>query len=144
MVSIVESLQNDLDSTKVKLVQEEERIQKQEERIQKQEERIQKQEECIQKHEERIQNLENNQRLLYYQLSMYQSRDISKSIYYYFCQHLGNENSSKAFFDLQRVMTDLLYGFNISYNEEQRKKLRKFLKTLFFVNKVNNRILHNN
>ena len=116
LVSIVESLQNDLDSTKVKLVQ----------------------------HEERIQNLENNQRLLYYQLSMYQSRDISKSIYYYFCQHLGNENSSKAFFDLQRVMTDLLYGFNISYNEEQRKKLRKFFKTLFFVNKVNNRILHNN
>lgn len=27
--------------------------------------------------------------------------------------------------------------------EEQRKKLRKFFKTLFFVNKVNNRILNN-
>ena len=41
-------------------------------------------------------------------------------------------------------MTDLLYGFKISYSEEQRKILRKFFKTLFFVNKVNNRILHNN
>ena len=75
---------------------------------------------------------------------MYQSRDISKSIYFYFCQHLGNENSDKPFFDLQKVMTDLLYGFKISYSEEQRKILRKFFKTLFFVNKVNNRILHNN
>ena len=41
-------------------------------------------------------------------------------------------------------MTDLLYGFNISYSKKQRKILRKFFKTLFFVNKVNNRILHNN
>lgn len=41
-------------------------------------------------------------------------------------------------------MTDLLYGFKISYSEKQRKILRKFFKTLFFVNKVNNRILHNN
>ena len=41
-------------------------------------------------------------------------------------------------------MTDLLYGFKISYSEKQRKILRKFLKTLFFVNKVNDRILHNN
>ena len=41
-------------------------------------------------------------------------------------------------------MTDLLYGFKISYSEEQRKILRKFFKTLFFVNKVNNRILPNN
>jgi hypothetical protein len=58
-------------------------------------------------HEERIKNLEKNQKLLYYQLSMYQSWDISKSIYFYFCKHLGNENSDKPFFDLQKVMTDL-------------------------------------
>ena len=40
-------------------------------------------------------------------------------------------------------MINLLYGFNNSYREEQRKKLRKFFKTFFFVNKVSNRILNN-
>ena len=96
----------------------------------------------------KINKLENNQQLMYYQISLLQSRDISKSIYHYFAEHLGVMyklgKEEKPFYDLINIM-DYLKGKNVEkYSEEEKKKLRKFFKVLFFVNKVHNRIIHNN
>ena len=116
LVLIVKSLQADLDSTKQKLFQ----------------------------HEQRIKNLEENQKLLFYQLSMYQARDISKNIYYYFCKYLYKSNGEKPFSDLLTIMDYFNKGGDIRYTPEQQKILRKFFRVIFFINKANNRILHNN
>ena len=116
LVLIVKSLQADLDSTKQKLFQ----------------------------HEQRIKNLEENQKLLFYQLSMYQARDISKNIYYYFCKYLKKSNGEKPFSDLLTIMDYFNKGGDEKYTPEQQKILRKFFRVIFFINKANNRILHNN
>ena len=116
LVLIVKSLKEDLDSTKQKLFQ----------------------------HEQRIKNLEENQKLLFYQLSMYQARDISKNIYYYFCKYLKNSNGEKPFSDLLTIMDYFNKGGDEKYTPEQQKILRKFFRVIFFINKANNRILHNN
>jgi hypothetical protein len=95
---------------------------------------------------EKIKNLENNQKLLFYQLSMYQARDITKNIYYYFCKHLSNSNGEKPFEDLKTIMN--YFNKNDTKDEiytlKQKKILRKFFRVIFFINKANNRILHNN
>ena len=116
LVLIVKSLQADLDSTKQKLFQ----------------------------HEQRIKNLEENEKLLFYQLSMYQARDISKNIYYYFCKYLYKSNGEKPFSDLLTIIDYFNKDGDIRYTPEQQKILRKFLRVIFFINKANNRILHNN
>ena len=95
-------------------------------------------------HELRIKNLEENQKLLFYQLSMYQARDISKNIYYYFCKYLKNSNGEKPFSDLLTIMDYFNKGGDEKYTPEQQKILRKFFRVIFFINKANNRILHNN
>ena len=95
-------------------------------------------------HELRIKNLEENQKLLFYQLSMYQARDISKNIYYYFCKYLKKSNGEKPFSDLLTIMDYFNKGGDIRYTPEQQKILRKFFRVIFFINKANNRILHNN
>ena len=95
-------------------------------------------------HELRIKNLEENQKLLFYQLSMYQARDISKNIYYYFCKYLKNSNGEKPFSDLLTIMDYFNKGGDGKYTPEQQKILRKFFRVIFFINKANNRILHNN
>ena len=98
LVLIVKSLQADLDSTKQKLFQ----------------------------HEQRIKNLEENQKLLFYQLSMYQARYISKNIYYYFCKYLKKSNGEKPFSDLLTIMDYFNKGGDEKYTPEQQKILRKF------------------
>ena len=95
-------------------------------------------------HDLRIKNLEENQKLLFYQLSMYQARDISKNIYYYFCKYLKKSNGEKPFSDLLTIMDYFNKGGDIRYTPEQQKILRKFFRVIFFINKANNRILHNN
>ena len=95
-------------------------------------------------HELRIKNLEENQKLLFYQLSMYQARDISKNIYYYFCKYLKKSNGEKPFLDLLTIMDYFNKGGDEKYTPEQQKILRKFFRVIFFINKANNRILHNN
>ena len=93
----------------------------------------------------RIENLETNQKLMYYQISMYHSRDISKNIYFYFAEHLKIKNHDKPFFDLLEIMDYLKKSGNkTNYLDEDKTNLRKFFKSLFFVNKVNNRTMHNN
>ena len=91
----------------------------------------------------RINKLENNQKLMYYQTLMYQTRDIAKSIYYFFSKHLKISHESKPFFDLKNIM-EYLNKNEGNYSEEDKKILRKFFKSLFFTNKVNNKILHRN
>ena len=94
---------------------------------------------------ERIERLEKNQKLMYYQISMYHSRDISKNIYYYFAKHLNIPNHQKPFHDLVDIMDYLKKDGNTTiYSKNEKEKLRKFFKSIFFVNKVNNRTMHNN
>jgi len=95
-------------------------------------------------HELRIKNLEENQKLIFYQLSMYQARDISKNICYYFCKYLKKPNGEKPFSDLLTIMDYFNKGGDEKYTPEQQKILRKFFRVIFFINKANNRILHNN
>ena len=93
----------------------------------------------------KIENLEKSQKLMYYQISMYHSRDISKNIYFYFAKHLKIKNHDKPFFDLLEIMENLKKNGNTKdYSDEDKKNLRKFFKSLFFLNKVKNRMMHNN
>ena len=93
----------------------------------------------------KIENLEKSQKLMYYQISMYHSRDISKNIYFYFAKHLKIKNHEKPFFDLLEIMENLKKDGNTKdYSDEDKKNLRKFFKSLFFLNKVKNRMMHNN
>ena len=93
----------------------------------------------------KIEKLAYNQKLMYYMISMYHSRDISKSIYFYFAKHLKIKNNVKTFFDLKEIMLLLdKNGGKTTYLESEKEKLRKFFKSLFFVNKVGNKVMHNN
>ena len=99
--------------------------------------------EKIPKLEERVEKLEKNQKLLFYQLSMYQFRDMAKNIYYYFAQHLKLKNEEKPFYDLKNIMKYLKGNKSEIYSEDEMTKLRKFFKTIFFIMLVSNKILHN-
>ena len=60
----------------------------------------------------KIDKLLVNQKLMYHQISMIQSRDISKSVYHFFAQHLGikyenKKNEEKPFYYLIRVINFL-------------------------------------
>ena len=97
----------------------------------------------------KIDKLLVNQKLMYHQISMIQSRDISKSIYHFFADYLGVKyekanKEEKPFYDLIKVIDFLNKNDNKIYSNVQKLKLKKFLKTLFFINKVHNKILHNN
>ena len=93
----------------------------------------------------KIKKLEDNQKLMYYLISMYHSRDMSKSIYFYFAKHLNIKNNEKPFFDLKEIMEYLAKnGGKTTYSENEKEKFRKFFKSLFFVNNVNNKVMHNN
>ena len=97
----------------------------------------------------KIDKLLVNQKLMYHQISMIQSRDISKSIYHFFADYLGvkyekADKEEKPFYDLIKVIDFLNKNDNTMYSNVQKLKLKKFLKTLFFINKVHNKILHNN
>ena len=93
----------------------------------------------------KIKKLEDNQKLMYYLISMYHSRDMSKSIYFYFAKHLNIKNHEKPFFDLKEIMEYLAKnGGKTTYSENEKEKFRKFFKSLFFVNNVNNKVMHNN
>ena len=130
LVLIVKGLRKDLDSTN--------------QRLEDTNYKLSEANNKISQHEQRIKNLENNQKLLFYQLSMYQARDISKNIYYYFCKYLYNKNGQKPFSDLLTIMDYFNKGGDEKYTPEQQKILRKFFRVIFFINKANNRILHNN
>jgi len=74
--------------------------------------------------ETKLNKLENNQQLMYFQISMLQSRDICKSIYHYFAEHLGVMykvgKEEKPFYDLVNVM-EYLKGKNVEKYSEEKK-----------------------
>lgn len=81
---------------------------------------------------EKIGKLERNQKLMYYQISMYHSRDIAKNIYYFFVKHLKIKNHDKPFYDLLEIMEYLKKdGKATNYIDEEKKNLRKFFKSIF-------------
>lgn len=134
LAKIVTSLQKELDKTKTKLVNTELELNKTKAKLDNTELEL----------STRINNLENNQTLMFYQISMYQSRDISKSIYFFFTQYLNIKNEPKPFFDLKNIMQYLKGDDVTKFSQKEKKILSKFFKSLFFVNKVNNKILHRN
>lgn len=78
-----------------------------------------------------MEKLENNQKLLYYQLSMYQSRDIAKNIYNYFWRDLKIRNDRKPFYDLKNIMAYLNNNNNELY-DEQKKKIKEIFQIIIF------------
>ena len=68
----------------------------------------------------KIDKLLVNQKLMYHQISMIQSRDISKSVYHFLAQHLGikyenKKNEEKPFYYLIRVINFLSNNDNKIY-----------------------------
>jgi hypothetical protein len=105
----------------------------------------------------RIQKLEINQLLLYHQISMFQtSRDIYKSIFYYYFEYLGLNRICKTNFDKLKAIMDYIvekdenkmksmqYLNSPILQQDLKQKLGKYFKLHFFVNKVINKIVHRN
>ena len=105
----------------------------------------------------RIQKLETNQLLLYHQISMYQtSRDIYKSIYYYFFDYLELKKICPNNFEKLKAVIDFIIETDenklktMQYDKapiipaDLRQKLAKYFRLHFFLNKVSNKIVHRN
>ena len=109
-----------------------------------------KMESDMEKVKKRVLKLEVNQCLMYHQLALYEnSRDIGKSICYYFFEYLDAKILSKDNFSKLKTIIHCLEGKiennkikNI--NPEIRENLLKFFKFHFFINKVLNKIIHRN
>ena len=93
---------------------------------------------------ERIENLEKHQLLLYHQSALYQnSRDITKSIFYYLYKYFGFNDCDNYFQKIGVVIEYLENKRDIeSLSKEKKFKIKKFLKIAFFLNKYHNKILH--
>ena len=104
--------------------------------------------------EERINRLEKNQLLLYNQISLYQSsRDIFKSIYYYYFKYLDFAEAHLTMFDkLKKIISFLSETDENKSNsntenaliKEKKIILIKYFKFHFFISRLCNKILHRN
>ena len=109
--------------------------------------------------ENRIEKLENNQLFLYHQISMHQtSRDMFKSIYYFFCGYLklndilltpNNFSRLKHICDFLEVkdknkIEQLIKRGIKNIPEDLKPTMAKYFKFHFFLNKVSNKIVHRN
>ena len=104
--------------------------------------------------EERINRLEKNQLLLYNQISLYQSsRDIFKSIYYYYFKYLDFAEAHLTMFDkLKKIISFLSKTDEKKSNsntenvltKEKKITLLKYFKFHFFISRLCNKILHRN
>ena len=105
----------------------------------------------------KIEHLEKNQLLLFHQISMYQtSRDISKSINYYFYEYLNlRQVNTNGFEKLKAILNyieekdeDKLKKLKsrgaIDIPGDLKQKLANYFRVHFFVNKVSNKIVHRN
>ena len=105
----------------------------------------------------KIENLEKNQLLLFHQISMHQtSRDISKSINYYFYQYLNLRRvNTNSFEKLKAILNyieekdeDKLKKLKsrgaMEIPDDLKQKLADYFRVHFFVNKVSNKIVHRN
>ena len=101
---------------------------------------------------ERITKLEINQLLLYHQINMFQtSRDMYKSIsyFYYDVLHLKGFYANKferlkAIMEFLEDKNTLKTGKTPIIPQDFKKKLGKYFKLHFFVNKVRNKIINRN
>ena len=103
---------------------------------------------------ERINRLEENQLLLYNQISLYQSsRDIFKSIYYYYFKYLDFAEAHLTMFDkLKKIISFLSETDENKSNsntekdltKEKKMTLIKYFKFHFFISRLCNKILHRN
>ena len=104
--------------------------------------------------EERINRLEKNQLLLYNQISLYQSsRDIFKSIYYYYFKYLDFAEAHLTMFDkLKKIISFLSKTDEKKSNsntenvltKEKKITLLKYFKFHFFISRLCNKIIHQN
>ena len=103
---------------------------------------------------ERINRLEENQLLLYNQISLYQSsRDIFKSIYYYYFKYLYFAEAHLTMFDkLKKIISFLSETDENKSNsntekdltKEKKMTLIKYFKFHFFISRLCNKIIHRN
>ena len=103
---------------------------------------------------ERINRLEENQLLLYNQISLYQSsRDIFKSIYYYYFKYLDFAEAHLTKFDkLKKIISFLSETDENKSNSNTEKDLTKekkitlikYFKFHFFISRLCNKIIHRN
>ena len=103
---------------------------------------------------ERINRLEKNQLLLYNQISLYQSsRDIFKSIYYYYFKYLDFAEAHLTNFDKLKKIIHFLQGTDDNKSniktenvltKEKKITLIKYFKFHFFISRLCNKILHRN
>ena len=103
---------------------------------------------------ERINRLEKNQLLLYNQISLYQSsRDIFKSIYYYYFKYLDFAEAHLTKFDkLKKIISFLQETYENKSNsntenvltKEKKITLIKYFKFHFFISRLCNKIIHRN
>jgi hypothetical protein len=103
---------------------------------------------------ERINRLEENQLLLYNQISLYQSsRDIFKSIYYYYFKYLDFAEAHLTKFDkLKKIISFLQETYENKSNlntekdltKEKKITLIKYFKFHFFISRLCNKIIHRN
>ena len=103
---------------------------------------------------ERINRLEENQLLLYNQISLYQSsRDIFKSIYYYYFKYLDFAEAHLTMFDkLKKIISFLQETDENKSNsntenvltKEKKITLIKYFKFHFFISRLCNKIIHRN
>ena len=88
----------------------------------------------------KIDELQNMQLYFYHHISPLQnSRDTSKSIYYYFYEYLIGKKKIKVFDKLKEIFSKIKAS-----NDDDLQKMKKFLKFIFFINKYNNKIFHRN
>ena len=95
---------------------------------------------------ERVDRLEKHQVLLYNQMALYQNaRDSGKSIFYYLYKYFGLNGKIKLFEKTKEVFNylDAKNNDNSKLSEYEKIIMKKFLKIMYFINKCNNKILHN-
>lgn len=157
--------QNDLLTYEKKLIELEKRIKESmnnkinelEKEIAENNDKNDKNEKQIEALNQKVKKLEINQLLLYNQINLYQnSRDIFKSISYYFYEYLNLRGVCPNIFEKIKLIIKYLeekddnklkqmQNDNTKLIEDEfRPKLAKYFKLHFFVNKVSNKIIHRN
>ena len=158
------SLENKITQQNLEILKNKDEISKNKEELLKNKEGISKSEQEISalktKNEtlsERVQKLEVNQLMLYHQISLYQnSRDMYKSIGYYFYEFLNLKQVQTTKFDKTKAIIEYLENKDEekvkkmidegskSIDENMKKKITNYFRFHYFVNLTANKIVHRN
>ena len=89
--------------------------------------------------QKKINKLEKNQLFLFHEVSiLHNCRDISKSIFFYYYQYITKEIKEEDPFNRLKIILNSLKN----KNDEMSKKMAKFLRLIFFINRYCNKVLH--